>query len=910
MRTKLLIVCLFLTFSFINAAGNISGKIKDDDNFSLAGANVYISSVNKGTATNHNGEFNLNIAEGTYEVTVSFIGYQTKSLEVKVEENKTTFIEVELESGVVLGNEVLVLGDQLKGQAKALNQQKNNFNVTNIVSSDQIGRFPDANVGDALKRIPAISVYYDQGEARFGNIRGTEPRLNSVTINGERIPSAEGDNRVIQLDLVPSDMIQTIEVNKAVTPDMDADAIGGSVNLVTKAAPNDLRISGTVAGIYNFLSEEAAPIGTFTIGQRFGENKMVGLVLTGSYYDHKLGSDNTEGEWDDETTIKEWQIREYQLQRTRQSIGATFDFKLAPFSTIYVRGIYNHRNDWENRYRAVYEPDGDVWQLERQTKGGIPDNDNRRLEDQRMWTTSISGEHLFTQNGIQLTWSAALSKASEERPNERYVNWAAEDVDLGLLNIDASDQREPRITDNVPLSLFELDEITEEYQYTEDKDFNARLDLKIPLTKEGKYANSIKFGGRYRSKDKERDNNFFEYKPINEPGSILDWANADYSNPDFLAGDYNIGRFTTEEFLGSLDLDNANLFEKEDKPDEYAADNYTAEEKIMAGYVQLEQKLGDKLSMIAGVRFEKTDIDYTGNEFDEDTEEVTPQTGSDDYNNFLPGVHFKYDINKNSILRFAWTNTIARPNYYDLVPYRAIKEDNEELEVGNPALEPTTSMNFDFMAENYFKSVGLVSAGIFYKKLDDFIYIYSEDDYVDPVSGNTYDEFFQPRNGAEATLFGIEFAFQRRLDFLKGIFKNISIYTNYTYTSSSADNPVLDAQVSGDEDIDLPGTSPHTFNANITYQDEKLVVGLSFNFTAAYIDPDELDITPGLERYYDDATYLDFNAAYAFTPNIRFFLEANNLLNQPLRFYAGDKDRTFQQEFYNARVNAGVKFDF
>jgi len=253
------IITFILTSSaLIEAAGRISGKVKDEDNFSLSGANIFIQSLGLGTATDQNGEFLLlNVPEGSYDLTVSFLGYSKETINLKVEDNKTTSVNIILKAGVVVGQEVLVLGDQLKGQAKALNQQRNNSNITNVVSSDQIGRFPDANVGDALKRIPAITVNYDQGEARFVNIRGTEPRLNSVMLNGDRVPSAEAEIRNVQVDLIPSDMIQTIEVNKALTPDMDADAIGGAINLITRPAPNNLRISGTLGSGYNALRGNA-----------------------------------------------------------------------------------------------------------------------------------------------------------------------------------------------------------------------------------------------------------------------------------------------------------------------------------------------------------------------------------------------------------------------------------------------------------------------------------------------------------------------------------------------------------------------------------------------------------------------------------------------------------------------------
>src|SRR5690606_37844237 len=162
--------------------------------------------------------------------------------------------------------------DFLRGQAKALNQQRNNANITNIISSDQVGRFPDANIGDALKRVPRITMQNDQGEARNIIVRGLSPELNSVTINGDRIPSPEGDNRNVQMDLIPFDMISTIEVNKTLTPDMDADAIGGSVNLITRAVPNRERISATLSGGYAPIRDKGLYNGAFIYGNRFVDN--------------------------------------------------------------------------------------------------------------------------------------------------------------------------------------------------------------------------------------------------------------------------------------------------------------------------------------------------------------------------------------------------------------------------------------------------------------------------------------------------------------------------------------------------------------------------------------------------------------------------------------------------------------
>jgi len=916
---KILFIIIFVLSNCLFAnTGQIVGKVTDEHKLSLTGANIFIKKLSIGASTNKNGEFKiLNLSPGKYELKISFIGYQSRTMEVVVASNLTTEVNVTLKPGVLVGKEVFVLGDRLKGQARALNMQKSNANITNVVSSDQIGRFPDANIGDALKRIPSITVNYDQGEARFANIRGTEPRLNSITINGERIPSAEGEIRAVQLDLIPSDVIETIEVNKAVTPDMDADAIGGSVNLLTRQVPHGLRIAGTAGSGYNFLSEKPIYSGAVIVSNRFADD-LIGVVVSGSYHNHHLGSDNTEGEWDfdDNKKIyaKEWDIRKYDLIRQRLSFTGAVDFKFSPTSKVILSGIYNNRKDWENRFRLRYklgEPNAqgisEKTEIRRQTKGGISNdkNDNRRLEEQITSSINLKGEHILGKD-MKFNWSASYAKASEERPNERYISYRVKKVPV---KVNLTNTRNPYFFENSPLENFSLKEITEEYKHTEEKDFNARFDFEIPLIKKGYYKNELKFGVKYKAKEKNRNNNFFEYELTDKGKALYNQLTktqlGNYTDNNYLAGNYKIGKFVTPQFLGKLNLKNSELFKEINLPNEYIADNYNAKEKISAGYVQLNQNLGKKWSMIAGLRVEHTKIDYNGNEYNEDTKKISPTSGTDNYTNILPGIHLKYDYDDNTIVRIAWTNTIARPNYYHLVPYRKLGEEREELKVGNRALNPTKSMNFDIMAEKYFRTVGLVSAGVFYKMIDDFIYVHSEKNYKDPVSGKVFEKYFQPRNGANAKLFGFEVALQRQLDFFGGFFKNIGIYANYTYTWSTTDNPSFPQN-----DLKLPGTAPHTLNTSLTYQTEKIVLGVSFNYTSSYIDSDELILTPGLERYYDEVTYLDINGSYAITPKWRFFFEANNLLNQPLRYYAGNSNRTYQAEYYNARFNAGVKFDF
>ena len=215
--------------------GNIRGRITDSEKQVLPGATIMIEDLHTGVTSDINGYYSLpNLKPGTYKVKVSYVGYAPKVYTIKVGK-KSVEQNITLDTGKTL-DEVVVTG-AFYGQRKAMQMQKESMGVSNVVSADQVGKFPDANIGDALKRINGVNVQYDQGEARFGQVRGTSADFTSVTVNGNRIPSAEGDTRNVQLDLIPSDMIQTIELNKVVTADMDGDAIGGEINLITKNTP-------------------------------------------------------------------------------------------------------------------------------------------------------------------------------------------------------------------------------------------------------------------------------------------------------------------------------------------------------------------------------------------------------------------------------------------------------------------------------------------------------------------------------------------------------------------------------------------------------------------------------------------------------------------------------------------------
>ncbi|MEX0316249.1 MAG: TonB-dependent receptor [Allomuricauda sp.] len=932
MKKYLQFLILFIApLSFFAQTGNIQGTISDENGIYVPGANVMISALSKGAITDFDGRFTiLNVPEGNHTLKISYLGYATIEQSIEVSANGTSVVNLTMNPTNVELQEVQVSAYGLSGQAKALNTQKTNQNITNVVSTDQIGKFPDANIGDAVKRIPGITMQVDQGEARNVIVRGLAPQLNSVTLNGSRIPSAEGDNRNIQMDLIPSDMIQTIEVNKAITPDMDGDALGGSVNLITRSSPQSFRLSTTLGSGVSFINDEPIYNFGFLLGDRTKDGKF-GWMLAASYNNVDFGSDNVEAEWVNEAEsplteedievnpfVEESDIRTYLVQRIRRSFSANVDYAFDANNTIFLKTMYNWRDDRENRFRLRFRSIEPVFadgtenivgyegEIRRQTKGGIPGGriKNTRLEDQRMQNYSLGGDHLF--GNLKVDWMASYAKASEERPNERYAEYEIGDA-IGI-NADLGNPRYPSFrpanASDATLSNFELKEFTEENQFTEEEDVNAFLNFELPADIFGAGEGTIKFGGRFKSKNKVRDNDFIEAEPVTGFETLADIQTRDYTKNDFLAGSqYAAGEFVDPAFLGTLDFSNAASFDTSSIEDEFLAGNFDVDEKVYAGYVMANQKLSEKLSVLAGVRVENTKINSLGNEviFDDEGDFASFNEIRDEssYTNVLPGVHFKYNPSNNTVLRFAWTNTIARPNYVDLVPFRNVINEDEEVETGNAELDPTTSMNFDFVAEHYFESVGIISGGVFYKDIQDFIYTSLSED------ATTGFDLFQPLNGDTASIFGAEVAFQRQLDFLPGFAKNFSIYLNYTLLTSSTDGIRNGDEIR--EDVDLPGTAPNMFNGSLGYADKKFSLRLSTNFSDAYID--ELGGNAFEDRYYDKQFFVDLNASFTINKNLRLYADLNNVTNQPLRYYQGVSNRTQQVEFYEKRLTFGLKYD-
>lgn len=903
--------------------GIISGQVTDTERHTLPGATIQIESLHTGVTADINGFYKLpNIKPGTYTLKVSYVGYNPIYKKVSVtNSNKVIVTDIVMSEGLEL-QEVSVKG-AFAGQRKALQMQKSAMGVTNVVSADQIGKFPDSNIGDALKRINGINVQYDQGEARFGQVRGTSADLTSVTVNGNRLPSAEGDTRNVQLDLIPADMVQTIEVSKVVTSDMDGDAIGGSINLVTKNTPYRRVLNFTGSTGYTWISGKPQWNIGGTWGDRFFNNKL-GIMASASYQYAPGGSDNTEFEYVEkkgEIQLKEAQVRQYYVTRERQSYSLALDYQFNPLHKISFKGIYNRRNDWENRYRISYKKlnsDAKDQSIVLQTKAGADDTKGARLERQQTMDFTLDGEHNF--GNLKLDWTSSYSRATEDRPNERYIGLklkGGSDMNFGESFVDVG-MRQPYSTLSIPAfdeAKWKLDELCNSDQSIKENEIKERINFTLPLYK-GLYGNTLKFGYKYTRKDKERNTEYYDYTDA-EDKYIPDWkTNITYKIRDgFMSGSqYPIGtQFVSKDYMGGIDFnkaDGAEVLEEE-------AGNYEATEQIHAGYLRLDQKLGKRLDATIGLRIENTRLKTSGVNYimDENDNESLKPTGEykNDYTNLLPSLLLRYKTGDDGSIRASVTKTMSRPKYSALVANKRFNIADQEATIGDPNIKPTTAWNFDLSIDHYFKSIGMVSLGLFYKDMKN-VNIETLGYYTGEELGLTgNEEMFevtQNMNAYDARVYGVEAACQRDFGFIAPSLRCLGFYGNYTYTHTTTRNYNPRLGIDSNDDVKMAGSPEHTANASLYFEKGGVNIRLSYNFASSFIDQMNTG-SRELDRYYDKVSYLDLNASYTWGKQTKFtvFAEANNLLNQPLRYYQGTKDRTMQTEYYGVKVNAGFKIN-
>lgn len=863
MLKKLFLMVLFLalTFTLFAQTGKISGRVTEASSGTpLPSANVMILSTTNGTAADANGRYTLTrIDPGTYQVRVSFLGYQEKVLEVTVQANKTVLADFDLQETSTELEGVVVYGAMTRGQAKSLNEQKTAANIKNVVSSEQFQLFPDRNAAETVSRIPGVSIAYDQGEGEMIQIRGIGPEYNSLTVNGQRIPAPDPDaERAVGLDLLNQDLMENIVVTKALTPDIDGDAIGGNVNFQMKQAPDEGVFAVNLGGGFNGQSSHFNTYGSEIIdissygGARFFENKL-GVLVAASYYKTNRGSTLREYEYDDLTAghIFAQHSNDYDVKRQRWGINLNTEYKFDDFNKIFLN--VNHNQYLDDEIRRL-----DEWIIEdnEETK-----ETRNRLEDQTLSTIMFGGKHNF--DGIKLDYQASWIKAQEDMPARTYFRFQR-DFDFSGYTNEQIKEFNPatKFTGQEPL---ELNRIRIDDKLKQDADLAGLFNVEVPIQLMDRES-MIKFGGKYLSKTVKFEEVRLEMKKFAEDHIL---GEGEFGFEDVVVQPDQTGYLgaTTNNYL------------------DMTAEDYDASESVIAAYGMTNINFSNKFSILAGARFENTTNSYKTLA----VESVNQLEAESSYSSFLPSIHLTYRFSDDMNLRFAYSSGISRPNYKSLVPVEFRDDDDREISRGNPDLKPTSSMNFDLMFENYTSYLGLFSAGIYYKNMTDIIVRTSIFEDLPFENGTQRYEISMPINGDDnATIYGIELALNQKLNFLDVPFlSNFSVYANYTYTKA-------EIEVGGRK---LPmGSSPeHIANLALMYDNPE--IGLSFvisnNFRDDILQSVGSDIYT--DSYFESEYHLDVSVSQKIMNHITLFLQVNNITGQQERQRFGDPTEDYSR---------------
>lgn len=878
----------------------IRGKITDAVNKEvLTGATVSLAGTNNATVTDVNGDFLIYARPGNQQVVVRYLGYRDTTITFQLKENETRTTNIALASGYARLSSVMVMG-LLQGQAKALNQQKNADNIKNVVAADQMGRFPDPNAAEALQRVPGVNIERDQGEGRYVFVRGLAPQFTNVSVNGEQIPSPEADVRFVALDAIPTDQLASIEVSKSLTPDMDGDAVGGSVNLVTRTAQSKIpRINASLAGGYNKLVNKGNIQGQLQFSQRFGNKEKLGIMLNSSYYHNDLGSDNLERD----PESNEVELRDYSLTRTRLGLSSTIDYKFNNRHEIYLRTLYSRFTDREWRRRYVFKPEDE--EIEKLTKD--------RFEAQSIATFNLGAKHNFSK--FYLNWETQYSLGRQNTPYDNEVGFIADMPST----LDYKDPKYPTVTapnftDN---TAYEFDEAGFGHTLAKDRNLTAKFDIGIPY----KLKNNngvIKLGAKMRLKDKSYSIVQDYYEAIADVPT-LDAFEEGPAKKKFMDGHYSLGNpLSIPRFISYFNQNPAEFQSSlEDKAIDEALEAYDAGEDVFAAFIMARHQF-KKLMVLAGVRYERTKVTYHSKDVvidgAGDLQEIVPVSGSSKYDFVLPQASIRYQFDRFTNLRAAATFSYARPNFSEIIPAQEINQEDGVATAGNADLKPVSAFNLDLLGEHYFGNVGVLSGGFFYKKLDDFIYRRVLFNSPYPLTGTPYInsiDVVQAQNGNTGNVAGFEVAFQRNLNFMPGIFKYFSLYLNYTYAHSSATLQSREANESdpnATEKLRLPGQATHVGNVSLAVERKKFNARLSLNFNGEYLS--EVGGVKEQDVFVKDRVQMDFSAGYALNTHWRVFAEVLNLTNQPFERYMGNKEQLIQREYYQQWGRFGVKFDW
>jgi TonB-dependent receptor len=946
------VVCPFFSTTAAlaqSSKGSVTGRVVDSGGGVLQGARILLEPGAISLVSDAQGEYTITgVNAGTYTLTVSFIGLDPYSSPVEVKPGSVVRADAILKMGAQ-SQQVIVTAERAHGEADAINRERTADNVLQVLPSEVIRSLPNANMADAIGRLPSVTLERDEGEGKYVQIRGTEPRLTNVTLDGLNVPAPESGIRQIKLDTIPADLVESVEINKTLQANQDADGIGGSVNLVTKTAGERPTISFSGMGGYTpIVGGRPVVESTGTLGQRFGHDKRWGVLIGGSYDWNGRGIDDIEPVPDQATNLpgqpayfESVDLREYRYYRSRWGLAGSADYKLGEGSNIYVHGLYSDFKNFGDRW--VYSLTDNTTGLQLLDKNGcdtdgtnttvppctgVPSfNTQIRRPDYAIGSLILGGKHVLSS-----TWYAWDVSAGRSRQIENGDPSASFDSTLAT----SSCQFDPSATKSINRPQFTSSCFSEAYdpanfalsKIETSHGLTAQLNLQITgaMAKRyhvGSHASTVEFGGRFRNAHKFDNSENFEFDPnVTVP---LSQFPSRFSNSDYYDKSYNLGPNPSFNDVYAFYFANQGSFTPS-APDTTGQVNL--DEKVSAGYVMNTIDLSSRVRLVAGVRFEGTNLSTSTPTFDDSGNFVGLTKANGSYLKALPSASLRFALDNNTNLRLVYGRGLSRPDPQDIAKAVsfAVGGSVNTASLGNPNLKAETADNFDVLLQHYLSPFGAIEGGFFYKRLTDPIVTQTTliDNFQPTPTApiGTY-RLSQPINAGNAWVYGFEVSYVQHLTFLPGVFRAFGISANYGYTNSEASG------LPGRSDHPrLVRSAPHTWNVSPTFDYKRFSfrAGLSYNaaniFSYTYQDgvtplkdgtiPDP---TPGgvkgpfSDTYFYPHLQIDMQGSIGLSHGLTFISYILNANNEVFGFYNGSSKYVLQREYYKPTYAAGFRWN-
>lgn len=790
--------------------------------------------------------------------------------------------------------ETLVVGTRASLMS-AIDKQEMADGLISVVDSDAMGDFPDTTAAEAIRRLSGISIENDQGEGRYVTIRGLSSDLNSIAVNGATIVAPENDRSVL-LDGVPTELLDSITVSKSLTPDQDADSIGGRIDFKTKspASLEQTLLKIKLDTTYNDQTESAnSPRFSVTYGDKLSDN--VGHVLGLTYSRKEIETYNNETGygWDSEGYMDDdYEMRYYDITRERLGVTYEIDYAFADDSRVYFNAFWNEYTDDELRWKDEY---GKLDRTAELTNGMTTsrirhDAETRVREEVRTISAfSVGGETLL--NGWFTDASLSFSFAEEDDSDNADVTFRNYDKDLGG-NIYWENPKKPYV-DALDPNLrnpenMKFDEAEFENALSKDEEVAFAINAEQEFD-----FGTLKFGAKFRSREKDRDINkdFYVFDDKTMADFIPQSLSWPFANQTFGQQADPAAVYALRTLPAGMNLDGQETF----------VEDFVTDEEIFAVY-GMGTFVIDNTRVIAGVRYEDTQVDSQA--FDQDGNQTT---ASSDHDFWAPSITVKHNLSEELVLRAAAWRSLARPGFTATAPALALETSGEDVsgKIGNPDLEPYESNNFDLALELYGEGMTFASVGIFHKDIDNAIYKTIQRSAT--VNGVTFNDGVETWiNADKSTITGLEANVQYGWD--SGLF----VAANITHAFDSEST----FRFNDDKTYTTPfrKLAEDAANLSVGYDKGQWDVRLAMNYRSEYLDwlaDEEGDIdtvSVDKSRFVDSHVQWDLTAKYAATENVTIKFEAINIGDRPEYYYWGQKSRLSQYDEYGSSYSLGFTY--